>query len=119
MNPDQKVFIQLVNEKGEPFALENVLVDIDLFTVSNFRYRFIIGRGQLNFTYSDVEKLRLDNAHYFLMDYDTRLEECDPAIRISVPSDHELKARNENAIRPFHKSPEWTARWPSNGKIVS
>jgi hypothetical protein len=123
MNPGQKVFIQLVSEKGEPVVPDNVLVDIDLYTVGNFRYKFIIGRtdqaGQLNFTYSDVEKLRLDNAHYFLMDYNTRLEECDPTIRISVPSEHELKARNENAVRSFHKSPEWAAHWPSNGKIVT
>lgn len=41
-------------------------------------------------SYDDVEKKRLQNLKAQPWDYKTRLEECDPVARISVPSQDEL-----------------------------
>jgi len=57
------------------------MVDFSFFTKGAFRYRFGIGRtnsaGQLTVSYHDVEMIRTQNAQFDLMDYNTRLEECD------------------------------------------
>ncbi len=123
MKPEQSIYIQLMDAKEQPLQLGGVLVSIDFFTKGNPRYSFTAGRtdqvGVLRLTYLDIERLRSDNAKLFLMDYNTKLEECDSVVRITVPTDSQLRSRFENATKTFNKSPEWASTWPSNAKIES
>ena len=123
MKPDQVIYIQLVDGKGQPLQLSCVLVDIHLSAKGTHRYTFNAGRtdemGTLRVSYLDIEKLRTDNAKFFLMDYNTKLEECDSIVRITIPTDRQLRVASENATKVFNKSPEWASVWPSNAQIES
>jgi hypothetical protein len=121
MKPTQTIYIQLEDAKGQPLQLSGVLVEIHFFTKGNHRYTFVAGftneTGAVRISYFDVEKLRSDGAKFFLMDYNTKLEECDPTVRINIPTDGQLRDAFENASRAFNKPPEWSIVWPSNGRI--
>jgi hypothetical protein len=51
------------------------------------------------------------------MDYNTPLENCDSCIRISIPSDRELREMFDNAVRFYGRPPVWASIWPSNGQV--
>ena len=123
MKPDQSIYIQLVDTQEQPLRLGGVLVSIEFFTSGNLRYTFTAGRtdemGTLNLSYLYFEKLRSHNAKFFLMDYNTKLEECDSVIGISIPTNVQLRNQSENATKAFGEPPDWANVWPSNGQIES
>jgi hypothetical protein len=123
VKPDQSIYIQLVQTQEQPLRLGGVLISIEFFTKGNLRYTFNAGRtdemGTLKLTYLCFERLRCDNAKFFLMDYNTKLEECDSVVRITIATDSQLRSQFENATKAFNKSPEWANVWPSNAQIES
>ena len=91
MKPDQSLEIQLSDHADQPVNLGNVVVEIHFFTGGRYRYAFKVGRtddaGHLSISYREIERLRGENAVENLMDYNTKLEDCDPTIKIVVPSE--------------------------------
>jgi hypothetical protein len=51
------------------------------------------------------------------MDYNTRLEECDPTVRIVILSEQELLSRQQKVVQSYGKEPDWAASWPSNARV--
>lgn len=123
MKPNQAISIQLTDTEDHPLAVGNVLVEIHFFTRGLARYAFKAGRtnerGLLDISYANIEKLRLENARLFLMDYNTRLEECDSAIRITIPPERELRYAFEKTKNAFGESPAWARDWPANALVES
>jgi hypothetical protein len=121
MKPAQSIQIQLVNGNGKPLHLGNVKLEIHFFTHGNFRYAFGVGltdeKGYLKTSYSDVEKERREDSEYNLMDYNTKLDDCDSTVKIVILSGQELRERNEKALRYFDKPLDWAKNWPSNSKV--
>jgi len=121
MKPGQTINIQLTSGDGKPLPIGDVLVLVNLFTGGRYRYGFIAGRtderGRLNISYDDIEMLRRTNAKEFLMDYNTKLEDCDPLVQIVVPSQEDLLARKERVFENFGRTPDWAVTWPSNAKV--
>jgi hypothetical protein len=121
MKLDQSVEIQLINDRGEPASIGNIVVEVHFTTNGNYRYGFKVGRtdelGSLKVTYADVERERHSNAETNLMDYNTRLEECDPTITITIPSERNLREQYDNAMRFYQAPPLWSKEWPSNSQV--
>ena len=121
MNPDQSIHIQLERGKGRPLRIGNVLLAIQFFTAGNYRYEFTVGRtdesGLSKVSYGDIEMLRSTHAKFFLMDYNTRLEDCDPAVRIIIPTEGELRRAFEAAVKVYDKPPDWARDWPQNSRV--
>lgn len=51
------------------------------------------------------------------MDYNTKLEECDQLIEISIPSERQLRQQYDNAIQFYKVPPPWADDWPSNAQL--
>lgn len=121
MNPNQSIHIQLEDGKGQPLRMRNVLFAIHFFTGGKYRFGFMAGRtdetGESEISYADVEKLRSENAKLFLMDYNTRLEDCDPTVRITIPSERQLRDAVDAASKFKIDSPDWVRDWPQNSKV--
>jgi len=121
MKQGQEIHIQVSTKEGQPLLIGNILVLIHFFTGGNYRYGFEAGRtddaGHLTISYDDVEKRRRSSAQEFLMDYNTKLEECDPIVQIIVPSEQELLSRKQRVVENFGRIPDWAATWPSNAEI--
>jgi hypothetical protein len=121
MKPNQSIDIQLTDPNGEPAAVSDVMIDLSFFTKGNFRYRLGIGRtdksGHLRVSYAEVEKARQRNAEFDIMDYNTRIEDCDPRVEIVIDSEHELRERYNNVIRSYAEPPSWAEPWPSNASV--
>jgi len=121
MEPDQSIEIQLVSSRGEPLFLSNVMIEVQFFTHGNFRYAFGIGftdeMGRITVSYSDLEKKRVESAEYFLMDYNTKLDDCDPRVKLAVLSDQELRERNHKALLYFGAPLPWATNWPANAHL--
>lgn len=121
MKLHQSIEIQLVKANGEPAAVPNVMIELSFFTKGNFRYRLGIGRtddsGRLSVSYAEVETVRQKNAEFDLMDYNTKLEDCDPRVEIIVDSEDELRERYKNVLRSYAEPPPWAEHWPSNASV--
>ncbi len=121
MKPNQSIEIQFVNSNGEPLRLSNVVVELHCFTKGNFRYGFKVGRtdesGYLHVSYTDVEKMRQNNAKENLMDYNTKLDDCDPRVTVVIPTEQQLRQQYDNALRFYQAPPPWAKNWPSNAKV--
>jgi hypothetical protein len=121
MTPAQSIEVQLWARDGKRLLIGNVLLEIDFFTSGNYRYGFAMGRtnaeGQVSVSYNYIEQLRSSNARENLMDYNTRLEACDPRVRIVIPSDRHLREKCDTAVRFYSQVPEWAKDWPSNGQV--
>jgi hypothetical protein len=122
MRPDQSIEVQLLDKSGKRLAVGNVLVDLHLYARGNFRFAFRVGRtdseGKLTITYADVEAQRRANAEFNLMDYNTKLDDCDPRVEIVVASEKELRDQYENVLRSYKKPPAWAADWPANAQVT-
>jgi len=120
MNQGQTIRIQFSAKDGKPLRISNILLLIQFFTGGNYLYEFEIGRtdvsGRLTVSYGDVEKRRSACAAEFPKDYSTKLEECDPAVKIVVPSERELASRMRKATEDYGRPPDWAAPWPSNAR---
>jgi hypothetical protein len=121
MKPDQLIEIQLVNGDGKPLAVANVLMNIYFFTKGNFRYAFGLGftdaNGHLRASYSDIEESRRKNSEFWVMDYNTELDECDLQVKIFTPSEQYLREANEKALQTFGEPPPWAKTWPANAQV--
>jgi hypothetical protein len=121
MKQGQSIQIRLVAETGESIHLSNVEVQVNFFVYKNFRYGFKAGRtdqlGLLRVSYADVETLRRRDSAQNLMDYNTKLEECDPVVEIVVPSEVALREQYNNAMRGYKRPPAWAKNWPSNAQL--
>src|SRR5260221_1542340 len=107
MKPNQSVEIQLVDVSGAPLRLGNILLESHFFTNGNLRYSFKVGRtdnnGQLRFSYADVDVIRRQYGAENLMDYNTPLEDCDPAITVVVPSEEQLREQQKSALKFYNR----------------
>jgi hypothetical protein len=117
----QTIHVQLSTKEGKPHPIGNILLLIHFFTGGTYRYGFEAGRtddtGQLTLSYDDVEKRRRTSAQEFLMDYNTKLEDCDAVVKIIVPSEQELLSRKQKDVENYGRIPDWAATWPSNARI--
>jgi hypothetical protein len=97
MKPGSAVEIQTTDANGVPVGLANVSIDVVLFCGGVERYRFDAGvtdaNGRLTTSYQQLEDSRTANQSFALMDYNTRLDECDNTVAIVVPSVEELCKR--------------------------
>lgn len=97
MNRGEGLNICLVDAAGQAAPVANVIVDATFFVGGALRYQFYAGRSdsrgriEAGFDYFDCER-RLNTAEN-LMDYNTRIEDCDSKVRLHVPSLDELKQR--------------------------
>jgi hypothetical protein len=121
MNHGQSIEIQLVDANGDPIRLSNISIEMHFFTKGNFRYGFKLAStdesGSLRATYDDLEELRSRDAEGNLMDYNTKLDECDPQVKIMIPSEQQLRQQYDNVMRFYQTPPQWAKNWPSNGRI--
>lgn len=101
MKPGDVMDVQLVDESMQPLSLPDVSLSIDFFLNGTHRYGFRIDGtdhdGHRRVTYEDVEQRRLQNLEAQPWDCKTRLEECDPLVRLSVPSQAELDEAGRTA----------------------
>lgn len=122
MKPGQAIHVQLSDVDGNPLPIENILVGIHLFTIGNYRYGFEAGRtdanGQIVVTYEDLETQRRQNGAFFIMDYNTPLEDCDPVAKFVVLAEDELRRRQQESIKVFGKEPTFATPWPSNRLVA-
>ena len=105
MNAAAGFEIQLVDESGDPFALSNVSLEVTFFTNRRERYRFDVGAsgsdGKLSVPYEKLDSIRKDNQAIALMDYNTKLEDCDDEILVRIPPLDELRNRLDAAKKWF------------------
>jgi hypothetical protein len=96
MKPTDVLDVQLVDVQERLIRMRNVSISVDFFLHGNHRYGFRLGPtdadGHLRVTYGDVEERRLASLKVQPWDYKTRLDECDPIVRLSVPAQDELDA---------------------------
>lgn len=97
MDRNFEIEVQLTNESGHALELAKVSVDALLYMYGRVRYRFCIGEtdvhGRVRVTFDALEKLRLDNQSFAIMDYNTTIQDCDPRISFVVPPLSELQQR--------------------------
>jgi hypothetical protein len=124
MKPSQTLTLKVLDESKKPLLLSGIYVDLDFYMNGQQRYGFRFGptnhRGELRIGYQDVEKKRVADSKYNLMDYNTPLDDCDDLVRISIPSMDKLKDAYEWKIKWFaDKSSEDAKGWlnAANAKI--
>ena len=121
MRPGQSIRIRLKDREGNVVALKSVLIHIEFFMHGSYRYGFAAGRtdheGRLVVSYGDLEEQRRRYSLTNLMDYNTRLEDCDPTVNLSILSEEELCSRRQKAAQAYGKDPEWAKTWPSNAQV--
>jgi hypothetical protein len=121
MKPNQSIEIQLVLGNNKPLQMENIIVEVHFFQHERHRFGFKVGRtdnhGRLNISYAEIEKIRFKNAKENLMDYNSKLDECDRGVKIVIPSESQLLDQYQNAVQSYLQSPEWAKVWPSNSRI--
>lgn len=123
MQPGQRIEIQLVDNAGRPIRLGNVLMSITLYTGVHRRYVFDLRPtrqdGSTAVRFDELDTLRKENGLYSLMDYNTPLTACDPEVEISVPSETELRRREEGIWQWSPRTvPAWLLKWPVNGCLA-
>jgi hypothetical protein len=126
MKKGEVLKVQLVNRMGKHIRIARVSVDVVFYVQGNERYRFDAGRtgssGVCVAAYRMFESGRVKNQKLLLMDYNTRLEDCDPEVLIHVPPLSELKARY-NAVKkwfPASAPQRWLRlRTSNNARIVA
>jgi len=124
MNANQNIEIRLINSNGRSLHIADVIVDLSFSCRGHYRYSFRVGatneQGHLRVSYHNVELLRREQAQIFLMDFNTKLEDCDPRVRIRLPSRNELERAHAYASAHYpdfaqrHAGP-WLAA--ANGRV--
>lgn len=103
MKPGTKLRIQMADPSHRPLPLGGVILDLRFFVRGTERYRFDAGEtnaeGSLVVKYDDMDAIRKENQKFALMDYNTKIDECDDSIVICAPSESELEAR----LKAFEK----------------
>lgn len=89
--------VQLVDVQGKPLAMPNVSIDVVLYINGRERYRFDAGdtdvQGRISTSYDTLERARKKNQEFALMDYNTKLEDCDDTVGLAFPTLGELRDR--------------------------
>ena len=120
MRADFQIQIQLVDDAGAELKLDKVFIDALIYLQSNVRYTFSAGltdsKGRLVVSFDQLEKIRLRNQAFSVMDYNTSLEDCDSTIGISVPSSATLRQRHE-AIQKWFPD-EAKLEVPNNNNLI-
>jgi hypothetical protein len=105
MNENFRIDIQLTDGADAALELANVSIDAVLYVQQRVRYRFSAGktdmRGRLRVTFDQLEKSRLKNQAFSIMDYNTRLQECDSRVSFVVPFLNDLQQRQAAMKRWF------------------
>jgi hypothetical protein len=117
----QTIRVQFSTKDGKPLQIGDIMLLIQFSKDGNYCYEFEIGRtdisGRLIVSYGEVEKRRSACAEEFPAEFSTRVEECDPVVKILVPSERELAARMRKFNEDYGRPPDWAAPWPSNARI--
>lgn len=107
MKPTTRIDVQLVDLSGNSLSIADVSVGIVLYCHGNYRYHFSTGvtdhHGRIAISYAALESERRKNGLLFLMDYNTRLDDCDDEVRFVVPTLDELKARLEHVKKYYRE----------------
>jgi hypothetical protein len=94
MTPTQLIEVSLRRPNGGRVELAGVVLTIKFFLHGTYRFGFRSNptdpSGQVVITYDFLEEARLRNLKIQPHDYRTTLEECDPFVEISVPTQLEL-----------------------------
>ena len=89
--------IQLVDMHGNPLAMPDISVDVVLYSGGQERYRFDAGatdaQGCISTSHDMLERTRKENQAFALMDYNTKLEDCEDTIGLAVPTLDQLRER--------------------------
>jgi hypothetical protein len=97
MNIGSVLEIQLQDSKQRPILMAEVSLDVVFFCEGRERYRFDAGKtdaqGHVTASYDLFESIRKDNQSFAVMDYNTRLEVCDPVVVVRAPTLDELNQR--------------------------
>ena len=97
MDPTVELIVRLVGTDAQPVALAGVEVDIRFYVHGNTRYTFTLGctddSGAVHTQLGNIERQLEENRRFFLMDYNTPLDECDSAVGIIIPSVDDLAER--------------------------
>jgi len=97
MNPGNVLEIQLKASDHEPQLISNVSIDVVFFCGGRERYRFDAGttdaEGCITGSYDLFEAIRKENQSVALMDYNTKLEDCDSVVVVRAPTLEELGQR--------------------------
>jgi hypothetical protein len=105
VKPGTTLRIQVVDSNLRPLSLGGVIVNVLFFVRGTERYRFDAGEtaadGSLVVTYDGMEAIRQENQKSALMDYNTRLDDCDDAIVVGAASKSELDARLKSLEKWF------------------
>jgi hypothetical protein len=86
-----------------PATIANVEIDVYFYLNQKQRYGFRGGftdaQGCLSVTYDYLEKRRRKSSEYQPWDYQTSLDDCDPLVRVVIPSMAELVSAHETYKR--------------------
>lgn len=97
MLPEQSIEVQLTDMQGAPLPLSDVLLQVMFFTSGRWRYTFDAGAtdasGAATIDYASIENQRIENGKFALMDYNTKLEECDLEVKIHVLTGKDFEQR--------------------------
>lgn len=121
MKDDFRFVAQLANRDGIPIT-KAVFVDVVVFVRRRVRYRFNLGAtdssGQIEVSFSRLERIRLENQKDNLMDYNTPLTDCDSIIELIVPTAMELEQRCEAARRWYSEDASADTVGGKNDEVV-
>lgn len=121
MEPRARFVIKLVDKDGVDLRLGDVLIDIVFFQNRAFRYSFIAGRtnsaGELSVAFDEIEKQRAQKAKAFLMDYNTKIGDCDSTVELRIRTHSELEMAQQRARQSYGRDPDWVSNWPSNRQV--
>jgi len=88
MRPGDAIKVQLVDSSNTELPVGSVRLRARLFMNGGKRYEFNAGEtdpaGSLVISYESLEIVRRENGRSSLMDYNNRLEECDPELVIDA-----------------------------------
>lgn len=105
MKPGTSIQVQAVDSDHHPMFLGGLIIDVLLYIRDVERYRFDVGhtneRGVLVVTYDQLESIRRENQKFNLMDYNTKLDDCDDSIVVSIPSVAALESMLESCEKWF------------------
>jgi hypothetical protein len=104
MNLGNVFEIQLLDSERRPITMSDVSIDVIFLRGGRERYRFDAGKtdaqGHVTAPYDLFESIRKDNQSFAVMDYNTRLEDCDSVVIVRAPTLDELSQRL-NAVKTW------------------
>ena len=125
MKPGQAVEIQLVDERGKPVRLRNVVPEIRLFTPAGGPPRYSFDgwptdeSGCSVNTFADLEEERAMLGLGDLMDYNTPLTDCAQEVEVAIPPGADFENRKARLSQRLSRwRPAWLSDWPANGCLA-